>query len=765
MNVECPRPRPGAVRRSGRPPARFLTLSLALLALAVVPAAALADRGEIGPPDARVLWRTIPHVPCAGDSIRLRFSLCECSWDLKSAAFEPILTLRFVGEPGRHCVTCTPDSVDVAVPGPLSAGNHSYSVRMLFDPPSDTVSVHHDVIQFAVGFDCPPRGVLPYLDSVVIGEGPPCPTCPARVCPGDSVDVVLSGSFPDACRHLVGVSLHPNPTASPLPHPPVVRLTYGSIAPCALCPPGPVPWQATVRLPGQPYLGGLEQRLPIEAVELALCTPDSIPGLLGRIGVPFVVAERCSTPPGGDPCFNVAWSDDEPGRCNATFGKLEAPRLVFRVGSTVAIAGLEGTLDLDSDALGIGDVFAARPGWVVQFSSHLDGSVRFIAFATSPEAAIPGTRDGHPQDVIGVRVQPAVRFGGADVVRLTARGLLVSDRAGQAIHACPFFTDIDPPPWVALLCRAGRCDANGDGHADVRDLVVMVGCLGPQPLRDPPCPDPSLGLDCTADGIFDLEDVFCCARVMLGGERPDTTGGDSLRVAPQIALRFGLPRELGAGEIEVPLDFAGLDGVAAARVDVAYPDTRYEVVDVTFAGMPAGWWTVHDVRDGRVRVALLDLSAIDGVPRIGLAGGTALVRLRLVAGAAAGGELAVADHDFAAGDGIRLSTPNADARLALGPSGRVALSAPRPNPFAAGTTFALTLPVAGPIDVGVFDVAGRRVATLLREAHSAAGVYSLSWNGTDAGGGGMPGGVYFVRVAGASRDGSRKLLFLPSAAR
>ena len=158
----------------------------------------------------------------------------------------------------------------------------------------------------------------------------------------------------------------------------------------------------------------------------------------------------------------------------------------------------------------------------------------------------------------------------------------------------------------------------------------------------------------------------------------------------------------------------------------------------------------------------------DGRAALATGGETrAILRLRLRAGATPGGELSVAAHDFAAGDGVGLTTPNASPRLALAADGTggIALSAARPNPFTGSTAFALTVPTAGAIDVAVFAANGRRVATLLRESAAAAGVYDLAWDGRQDAGGRAPAGVYFVRVVGGAADASRKVLYLPGAAR
>src|SRR5262245_30655098 len=158
------------------------------------------------------------------------------------------------------------------------------------------------------------RAQLPWLDHVQIGPGAPCDGCPARVCPGDSIDVFLSGSFPNWCRQLLGVSVLPNPVATPLPQPPIVRITYGSRADCGVCGQTVAPWSAHVRLPAQPPQGGLTQFVPVEAEELDLCSPDSAATFLGRIGAPFYVAADCST---AEACANPGWHDQPRwGQCD-----------------------------------------------------------------------------------------------------------------------------------------------------------------------------------------------------------------------------------------------------------------------------------------------------------------------------------------------------------------------------------------------------------------------------------------------------------------
>ncbi|MBK7048522.1 MAG: hypothetical protein IPH48_18910 [bacterium] len=78
------------------------------------------------------------------------------------------------------------------------------------------------------------------------------------------------------------------------------------------------------------------------------------------------------------------------------------------------------------------------------------------------------------------------------------------------------------------------------------------------------------------------------------------------------------------------------------------------------------------------------------------------------------------------------------------PAADVSLTA-SPNPFNPRTTIAFTLPQAGDTMLAVYDLAGRRVATLV-EAPLPAGPISLEWDGRDDAGRALPSGVYLVRL-------------------
>jgi hypothetical protein len=89
----------------------------------------------------------------------------------------------------------------------------------------------------------------------------------------------------------------------------------------------------------------------------------------------------------------------------------------------------------------------------------------------------------------------------------------------------------------------------------------------------------------------------------------------------------------------------------------------------------------------------------------------------------------------------------------------VALRGNHPNPFNPKTDIRFSLPAAASVDLAVFDVKGRRVATLV-SGRLEAGDHVVTWQGTDAQGMAQPSGVYFARLRAEGTTLTHKMLLL-----
>jgi hypothetical protein len=101
---------------------------------------------------------------------------------------------------------------------------------------------------------------------------------------------------------------------------------------------------------------------------------------------------------------------------------------------------------------------------------------------------------------------------------------------------------------------------------------------------------------------------------------------------------------------------------------------------------------------------------------------------------------------------IALLTPGATLGVGGGAlPGQLALAAPRPNPASEQTMLSFALPEAGPVQLAVYDMEGRRVRTVSSE-RMEAGEHQLRFDLRDGGGRQIASGLYFVRLeAGGQR--------------
>lgn len=82
-----------------------------------------------------------------------------------------------------------------------------------------------------------------------------------------------------------------------------------------------------------------------------------------------------------------------------------------------------------------------------------------------------------------------------------------------------------------------------------------------------------------------------------------------------------------------------------------------------------------------------------------------------------------------------------------------------PNPFNSSTTIRFSLPIETTVDLDIYDIAGQKVATLLREVRNP-GEYAVRWDGTDGSGGEFASGVYLYRLRTSGYVKIKKLLLM-----
>ncbi|HVP38971.1 MAG TPA: FlgD immunoglobulin-like domain containing protein, partial [Candidatus Saccharimonadales bacterium] len=719
------------------------------------------------PPEGRI---------CPNDSFPVSLSgyLPAGCWGLERVELVPIecfaapclppvrVVMRNSGSPACPDVLM-PWSGQVMYPG-LPIGNYNLTVVVEAASPDTGLARRYSgsgQFPFQVPTRCdsvvPAPGPLPYVDRIVIG--PPDPTGGGCIAAGESISVAVTGTFPNDCFRLKRIDVIPSPRATPLPWPPTVRLVVddgGCLGrPCRNT---PVTWTGRAMLPGLP---ARSYELPVQLARVS-CTDTILPGNLFSTTVPFVVSDSCP----GLSCLMGGWvHPNVTDACDAHAAPGRSVQAPFTAASPVALSGLQGAFNLSPAGMFVQDVEAIGPaaGMHLTWKRTATGA-SFVMYAEHG-APIPATPGGSaPPAILRVTLYPDTDLvglvGRTPVMYLMAAQLLGSDAGGGGVPACQFIIEPFSPIPAFRICLDQPCDFNGDGVADVRDLVLMVHCVN----GDGPCPaaQDSSGAthDCNHDGAFTLDDVICCATSILlqggcTGCYPDSAGA---RPAPEVKLAMDAPVATAAGA-DVGLHLSGAPQLGAVRLALSYPVDRYDVASVEFTGLARDWLHLYQVADGTVRIGLI-FTAPGHAAKPGAAGQLDLVlHLALKPGQQPGGQLSVAEGQFSGPDGAALQVNLGSASLPLGAPARLALSANRPNPFSAGTRFSVELDRAGDVDVGVFDISGRRVTTLFRGA-LPAGSRDFSWDGRRADGSPAPSGIYFSRVVSQGRAVSRKMLLV-----
>lgn len=124
-------------------------------------------------------------------------------------------------------------------------------------------------------------------------------------------------------------------------------------------------------------------------------------------------------------------------------------------------------------------------------------------------------------------------------------------------------------------------------------------------------------------------------------------------------------------------------------------------------------------------------------------------------------DMAVADAGSTVS--ILMHTPPAPAAVGPAPAGLPStfrLAAPRPTPSTGAVQVQLLLPSACAVDAGVYDLAGRRVGSLIAGARMGPGAHTLTWSGRDDSGVRVRGGIYMLRVRAGRDQGTRKIVVI-----
>ena len=264
-------------------------------------------------------------------------------------------------------------------------------------------------------------------------------------------------------------------------------------------------------------------------------------------------------------------------------------------------------------------------------------------------------------------------------------------------------------------------DADDDGTLDATPWTSVVDCVA------------------LIETVGSGELVYCDTQV--GPEGPFVPG--HVFVSPIDGWQIGY------------FDVPGTDDTPGA----ANPDAPLPVELTSFEALVDGsnvtlrWSTASETNNAGFAI---ERRLTDGFEEIGFVAGAGTTADRMDYTFVAG-ELTPGTHSFRLRqvdfDGVFTYSAVIEVDVALGDS--YVLSEAYPNPFNPATTIELAVKESQAIRVDVFNVLGRRVATLFDAAMAAGQLERLHFQAD-----GLPSGIYVVRVQGAQFTESRRVTLL-----
>jgi hypothetical protein len=266
-------------------------------------------------------------------------------------------------------------------------------------------------------------------------------------------------------------------------------------------------------------------------------------------------------------------------------------------------------------------------------------------------------------------------------------------------------------------------------------ILTLAVAISPASAQGFPFPVPqSLEVTITPDGgTFDESSIPLLSLFGLGGFYVDIPAGSVTEtITVNIALPSDIPQDIAALQaIEFTVD--GVEGPFAflhpVTISIPYPASveDEELLSLGYWDADAGTWTEIDLPGSIV----VDTDA------------------NLVSGQVI--------HFSTYGVVVEEPLPTGVAADAV-PSGFEILPA-YPNPFNPSTTIPYTLAEQGRVTVGIYNVLGQHVATLV-DGVMPAGSFSAVWNSTTDSGERVTSGVYIVRLETAGHTSAGKLLLM-----
>ena len=267
-----------------------------------------------------------------------------------------------------------------------------------------------------------------------------------------------------------------------------------------------------------------------------------------------------------------------------------------------------------------------------------------------------------------------------------------------------------------------------------------------------PCADPWVWYRNPCGGCL----LECSSRTEVGiigllkgnVSGPPGGGGAAPLLVPTAKVKVGIPQHFD-GYVEIPVKVKHADNIYSTQFELAYNADDFNVTEVRGIGLGSGMMTAYNADNGNLLIAMAGSGSFSG------SGDVALITLQKKHT-----PIPVASTRVEIVDALlNESAPTIEAHDYDSEVVRFALGPVTPNPFRESAVISFSAPSASSVSIGVYDVHGRLVQTVLT-GQVEAGAHQVTWDGRDSSGSKVARGVYFCRMNAGQFSATEKMVLL-----
>jgi hypothetical protein len=295
------------------------------------------------------------------------------------------------------------------------------------------------------------------------------------------------------------------------------------------------------------------------------------------------------------------------------------------------------------------------------------------------------------------------------------------------------------------------CDVNQDSSVTLQDLFAILRHIVGQTLIPGDVDDPATPLwaaDANGDELVNIIDLMICINKAVGHPDPKV-------VAPQLTCSDVMA--LSGRTVSLPVEVASERDVAGLLLRFSYDQSALTISKPALTERAAGMELDYGLVDGQLMVLISSRSG-----QVIKAGSGAVVKVPFEVSENVHSQVAIevvepivftAEQVYVeAGSMVTVKVEN------LIPT-EYSLGQNYPNPFNPTTQFAVDVPKLAMVDVSVYDILGRKVATLI-SGEMEAGYHTIEWNSVNSQNQAVSSGIYFVRMTSDQFNAVRKVILM-----